>query len=114
MKKIKISSYGRNSLEDLSSRLSNKIVMSMPIQGKILKIKNDSIVFNLGSRDGLKKNDVLKILKNGKVYSDIKVTSLDDFVAEAEVIDNPSWKKDVGRGFWIVADRKFKRREVSP
>jgi thioredoxin-like negative regulator of GroEL len=113
IKTIKLNSSGRNSLEDLSTRLADEIMKVMPIQGKILKVKKDSVVLNIGYKDGFKKGDLLKVFTNKKAYEDLKITKLDDFILEAEFEKSMDWKKYIGVGQLAVPIQKIKPEAVN-
>ncbi len=60
--------YGRNFLTNLSVSLAKKIYENIPFHGKILKVKDSSILINLGTQDGINAKDskLFAILSDGK------------------------------------------------
>jgi len=54
---------GRYALYDLSVRSARRIYDMMPFRGKVLKVKDAGIVFNMGLYDGLKNDDKVVIYK---------------------------------------------------
>jgi len=82
---------GRFALPRLSLRIARRLFAMVPFRGRVLKLKEKSIVVNLGLFDGLKKGEKLvinKINPGSKKYRISKrliftVTSIDTLVAEA-------------------------------
>jgi tetratricopeptide (TPR) repeat protein len=58
-----LSESGREALQMLSLRMARRIYNIMPYRGKVLKQKENSVVVNLGSFDGVKPDDILVVNK---------------------------------------------------
>ena len=58
-----LSESGREALPSLTLRMARRIYDIMPYRGKILKQKEDSILVNIGSFDGVQVGDLLVINK---------------------------------------------------
>ncbi len=82
---------GKLALPRLSLRTARRIFNMVPFHGRVLKLKDESIVVNLGLFDGLKINDKLiinKINRGSRRYQVIRrliftVSEIDTLVAEA-------------------------------
>lgn len=113
IRNININTFGRNRLEDFSARLADEIVANLPLQGKIIKVKKESVILNIGLRDGIRKGDVLIAEDKGKEFGTLKVTEVDDYLSEAE-FDDMNWRKIIARGFSVKASPKLMKRETLP
>jgi hypothetical protein len=113
IRNININTFGRNRLEDFSARLADEIVANLPLQGKIVKVKKETVILNIGLRDGIRKGDVLIAEDKGKEFGTLKVTEVDDYLSEAE-FDDMNWRKVIARGFSVKAGPKLIKRETLP
>jgi tetratricopeptide (TPR) repeat protein len=113
IRNININTFGRNRLEDFSARLADEIVANLPLQGKIIKVKKESVIINIGHRDGIRKGDVLVAEDKGKEFGVLKVTESDDYLSEAE-FEDINWKKIISKGFTVKAGPKLIKRETLP
>ncbi len=64
---------GRSYLNYLAVQLSNKIYEHVPYYGKVLVVKDERVLINLGRRDGLKKNDRLFAKEGDKIIAELEV-----------------------------------------
>ncbi|MCB1158685.1 MAG: hypothetical protein KDK45_14370, partial [Leptospiraceae bacterium] len=94
IKKIKLSSQGGNFLTELAVRTAESVSRSIPIMGKVLKIKDHNVILNLGYRDGLAKDQILDITRKGKKVAEVKIKKMDEFISLAEPI-NVDWRKKI-------------------
>ena len=82
---------GRFALPRLSLRVARRIFGMVPFRGRVLKLKENSIIVNLGLFDGLKKGEKLVINKIGGGSKKYRITNrmiftikeVDTLVAEA-------------------------------
>ena len=100
LKTIRLSTFGKNQLADLGIRIAEEIANTIPYEGKILKVKNDSVIVNFGFRDGLKKDDEVSIFSDDIQFKGI-VKESDEFIAEVEIQDK-NWKTFIGTEFRIL------------
>jgi predicted Zn-dependent protease len=84
----------RNALAEISTRIAQKFATVLPIEGRILKIKSESIILNLGSKHGIKKDSVFSIVRNYNEIAKVKIKVLDDYISEA-VPDGKTWSRDL-------------------
>lgn len=113
IRNMNINTFGRNRLEDFSARLADEIVANLPLQGKIIKVKKESVILNIGLRDGIRKGDVLVAEDKGKEFGVLKITETDDYLSEAE-FEDINWKKIISKGFSVKAGPKLIKRETLP
>lgn len=62
MDTINTTASNRNSLAEISMRVSKRITSVIPLSGRIIKINQDSVIVNLGSKDGIVKIKYWKLL----------------------------------------------------
>ncbi len=58
-----LSETGRDNLPTISLRSSRRIYDMIPFKGRVLKVDEDRVIANLGSFDGLQKNDLFTVYK---------------------------------------------------
>jgi len=75
---------GRGYLRNVALLLADFVYENIPFQGKLIKISNQKILINLGSRDGITEKTKLKIERNGNLLFKAKVTTLDLDILWAE------------------------------
>ncbi|MCB1178063.1 MAG: hypothetical protein KDK36_10830, partial [Leptospiraceae bacterium] len=108
-----MSSFGRNQISEVSVRLAHAISKTIPKEGKVLKIKKESMIINIGFRDGLKKGDTVAIGSEEKVYTVAEIINLDEFISEVVVKEkNTSWKKNIGEGYKVKKVKIVKVKKV--
>ncbi len=113
IRNMNINTFGRNRLEDFSARLADEIVANLPLQGKIIKVKKESVILNIGLRDGIRKGDVLVAEDKGKEFGVLKITDIDDYLSEAE-FEDINWRRIISKGFSVKAGPKLVKRETLP
>lgn len=85
-----LSDSGRNSVSRIALRSANRIFDKIPFTGKILKVKENSIIINLGLLDGIGPGSKLVLYKYDSKSSGVSrriiftVKESDTFVSEAE------------------------------
>ena len=75
--RTKAQAEGLSYLNHLAVQLSNKIYDHIPYYGRVLAIKNEKVLINLGKRDGLQKKTRLLATKNGAVIVELEVVDVD-------------------------------------
>ena len=113
IRNISINTFGRNRLEDYSARLADEIVANLPLQGKIIKVKKESVILNIGYKDGIRKGDILIAEDKGKEYGSLKIIEIDDYISEAE-FEDINWRKVIAKGFSVKAGPKLVKKEILP
>lgn len=102
IKNVKLSSFGRNRISEISVRLADTISKSILREGKVLKVKKDSIIINMGFRDGFKKGDLVSIESDGNVLAVCELNELDEYISSVIVKESKiNWKKEIGEGFYV-------------
>ncbi|MCB1191296.1 MAG: tetratricopeptide repeat protein [Leptospiraceae bacterium] len=86
---------GKNALVELSTRVSERVVKCLPKSGNVIKIKEDEIIVNLGLVDGIKKDQMLIVKRNGKDISKLKIKVVDELISSAVPLSR-NWKRYIG------------------
>ncbi|HRG46002.1 MAG TPA: hypothetical protein PLX69_14315 [Leptospiraceae bacterium] len=95
MDTINTTASNRNSLAEISMRVSKRITSVIPLSGRIIKINQDSVIVNLGSKDGIVKNQILEATRLGLDNIPMKVVTVDEYIAKV-VPEVASWTKNLG------------------
>ena len=95
MDTINTTASNRNSLAEISMRVSKRITSVIPLSGRIIKINQDSVIINLGSKDGIVKNQILEATRLGLDNIPMKVVTVDEYIAKV-VPEVTSWTKNLG------------------
>ena len=95
MDTINTTASNRNSLAEISMRVSKRITSVIPLSGRIIKINQDSVIVNLGSKDGIVKNQILEATRLGLDNIPMKVVTVDEYIAKV-VPEVTSWTKNLG------------------
>ncbi len=92
---INTTASNRNSLAEISMRISKRISSIIPLDARIIKINQDAVIVNIGSKDGIVKNQILEVIRPGFDNIKMKVTTVDEYVARA-VPEIVGWNKNLG------------------
>ena len=79
---------GRSYLNYLAVQLSNKIYDHVPYYGKVLAVKDERVLINLGRRDGLEKNVRLFAAKGDEIIAELQVTEIDTDLSWSTAIND--------------------------
>ncbi|HMV78468.1 MAG TPA: tetratricopeptide repeat protein [Leptospiraceae bacterium] len=96
----RIISKGRNMMAEVSSRIAVNTASAIQPEGRIVKVKPDSFIINLGFRDGIKKGSKIRIFENDREIGTAPVENLDEYISEIRP-KNSSWRENVGLGFRV-------------
>ncbi len=103
---------GNNRITSALSRVSDTVISMIPLQGKILKMKFDTALVNIGLSDGIKKGDTFFIANNfvypvdkAHLLGEIKITGVDDLVSEGTV-KKYTFFNLINPGDAVVPDKK--------
>jgi len=72
LKKFSSVARGKEKLYYLSKNIGEKLNKYFPVYGKIIDIKNNFLVLNIGKADGCKKNYKIDIYTSGRLIKDFK------------------------------------------
>ncbi len=75
------SAQGRDALHEISHRVAGRLREKLPFAGRVVKVKPGEIFVNLGQVDGVKKDDTLKISRNGRNLGAIKIVEISSYVS---------------------------------
>ncbi len=85
------SSQGKGYITNIVVYLTNQIYNAIPFEGKIIKVKSNGVLVNLGIRDGIEKNKALYVMKNGRITKELTIHTLDTDIAWAKFKDSSDY-----------------------
>jgi predicted Zn-dependent protease len=92
---INTTASNRNSLAEISMRISKRISSAIPLDGRIIKINQDAVIVNIGSKDGIVKNQILEVIRPGSENVRMIVTTVDEYISRA-IPETIGWNKNLG------------------
>lgn len=95
MDSINTTASNRNSLAEISMRISKRISNAIPLDARIIKINQDAVIVNIGSKDGIVKNQILEVIRPGSTNVRMKVATVDEYFLRA-IPEDSSWNKNLG------------------
>jgi predicted Zn-dependent protease len=95
MDSINTTASNRNSLAEISMRISKRISSAIPLDARIIKINQDAVIINIGSKDGIVKNQILEVIRPGSENVKMKVVTVDEYILRA-IPEESSWNKNLG------------------
>lgn len=95
MDSINTTASNRNSLAEISMRISKRISSAIPLDARIIKINQDAVIVNIGSKDGIVKNQILEVIRPGSENVKMKVVTVDEYILRA-IPEESSWNKNLG------------------
>ncbi|WP_061249539.1 tetratricopeptide repeat protein [Leptospira alstonii] len=98
---FRIFAKGRDFIPEASARSVSKILAAIPPSGSVLKVKDQDIVVNVGTLDGLKKGSKIQIFNSSGKSGEATIEETDYFLSRA-VPDNGGLKtiSEGDRVFW--------------
>nr|WP_233440768.1 tetratricopeptide repeat protein [Leptospira biflexa] len=100
----KTNQRGRDSLPTIVHRIAERIKNTLPIEGKILKIKKDEVIISLGKDDGLKPNSKLLFQRRGKTLFEGDILLLGKSIASIKPKQR-GWEKELATGDDVVLSK---------
>ena len=94
MDTISTTASNRNSLAEISMRIAKRISDAVPLDGRIIKINQERLIVNLGSKDGISKNHTLEAVRSGEDNIKLKVTFVDEYISEV-LPESFGWSKNL-------------------
>ncbi len=101
--KFQFSGSGKEAIHSISSRAAGVIRTLIPCEGRVVASNPDGILVNLGKVDGLKKEMILQVMRNGNPYEKLKLVSVDSRLSRAVPLDK-DWY-EIGKDSTVVIDR---------
>jgi tetratricopeptide (TPR) repeat protein len=98
---------GRSGVSEVATRLAEVVSNTLPNKGRVIKIKTDSLLINLGFRDSLRVGDIYSIENDGKTFGNLKIVETDEYISRGKMEGN-DWKEMVGLGFQVKLKEKSK------
>lgn len=102
---VNATAENRSALADISTRITKKFISVLPIEGRILKIKPQTVIINLGSRHGIKKDDEFSVNRNLSEIGKIKITNIDEYISEGIPVGK-NWSRDFQTKDKIILEKK--------
>ncbi|MES0489444.1 MAG: tetratricopeptide repeat protein [Leptospirales bacterium] len=93
IKTFKMSASGRGYIRDIVLSLAKKIYANIRFHGKIIKLTDNGVVINMGTRDGINKKTRLGVYRDDQKLMELEVKILDKDILWAK----PESKMDIYR-----------------
>jgi tetratricopeptide (TPR) repeat protein len=96
----KTSQKGRDSLPTIAARIAEKVKQILPIEGRILKIKESEVLISLGKMDGLNQKSIVQFERKGQKLMDGEIIELGNEMS----LVRPKvrgWEKDLATGDFV-------------
>jgi len=74
---FRVKSTGRGYLRDIVTKLAQHIHDNIPYHGRIIKLSSNGVIINLGEREGLTRETLLGVYREGEKIADLTVDTLD-------------------------------------
>lgn len=100
----KTNQRGRDSLPTIVHRIAERIKNTLPIEGKILKVKKEEVIVSLGKDDGLKSDSKLLFQRKGKTLFEGEILSLGKSIASIKPKQR-GWEKELATGDDVVISK---------
>ncbi|MGJ4733583.1 hypothetical protein EHQ75_05440 [Leptospira levettii] len=97
----KTNQRGRDSLPTIVHRIAERIKSTLPIEGKILKVKKDEVIVSLGKDDGLKLDSKPVFQRRGKTLFEGEIISLGKSISNIKPKQR-GWEKELATGDDVV------------
>lgn len=108
---INTTASNRNSIAEISVRVAKRISNSIPLDGRIIKINQDGVIVNLGTKDGIDKDFILEAVIPGQDNIKMKVITVDEYVSKA-IPEEKGWGKNLSlRDRIIVVGKKNNEKD---
>lgn len=100
---IRLRSVGRSNLANLSMSLAHKIKNYLPKEGKILKVKKEGVLVNLGTNHQLTKKSKIRFLRNGREIMNGEILELGTSLCLVRP-HSLDWERDLATEDFVIAD----------
>jgi tetratricopeptide (TPR) repeat protein len=94
VKRVKLISSDRHYLSEIPVRLVDILIKDIPTIGSIIKINSNNVILNLGYRDGVKRKQIISVIRDNKEVSQLKVIQTDEFISVA-VPNAKNWRMNI-------------------
>ncbi len=99
------SQKGRDGLSTITSRIAEKINASLPIQGKIMKIKESDVLISLGKKDGLTTKSIIQFERRGNKIMEGEIVELGNEISLVKPTSR-GWEKELATGDFVNLKQK--------
>ncbi len=105
LSKFRVFSKGRDFIPEAVTRSVSKISATIPPSGSVLKVKDEDIIINVGTLDGLKKGSKVQIHNTSGKSGEATIEEIDYFLSRAVPDNGNNGLRSISEG-----DRVFWRR----
>lgn len=81
------SASGKGYLRQIAVTISSFVYDKIPWQGSVIRISGSNLLINLGKIDGISPKDRLLIMRNGKVFAELKISQLEPRLLLAQTVN---------------------------
>ncbi|XDD44862.1 tetratricopeptide repeat protein [Leptospira sp. WS39.C2] len=100
----KTNQRGRDSLPTIVHRIAERIKNTLPIEGKILKVKKEEVIVSLGKDDGLKPDSKPLFQRRGKTIFEGEILTLGKSISSIRPKQR-GWEKELATGDDVVISK---------
>ncbi|MDH4200240.1 MAG: tetratricopeptide repeat protein [Spirochaetia bacterium] len=72
-----VKSAGRGFVRDIATKLADHIYQNIPFHGQIIKISSNGVIINLGEREGIIRDTILGVYRDGEKTAELGISTLD-------------------------------------
>lgn len=108
---INTTASNRNSIAEISVRIAKRLSLAVPLDGRIIKINQNGVIINLGSKDGIEKDFIVEAVRPGSDNIRMRVDMVDEYVSKV-IPEEKSWGKNLSlRDRVIVVGKKTNEKD---
>ncbi|EMO56779.1 hypothetical protein LEP1GSC161_3179 [Leptospira santarosai str. CBC1416] len=103
LSKFRVFSKGRDFIPEAVTRSVSKISATIPPSGSVLKVKDEDIIINVGTLDGLKKGSKVQIHNTSGKSGEATIEEIDYFLSRAVPDNGNNGLRSISEGdrvFW--------------
>ncbi|TGL74811.1 tetratricopeptide repeat protein [Leptospira yasudae] len=102
---FRVFAKGRDFLPEAAARSASKILAAIPPSGSVLKVKDEDIILNVGTLDGLKKGSKVQIYNTAGKSGEATIEETDYFLSRAVPDNGNSGLKTISEGDRVLWKR---------
>ncbi|MDZ4727214.1 MAG: tetratricopeptide repeat protein [Leptospira sp.] len=97
----KTNQKGRDSLSTIVARIAEKVKKILPIEGKILKVKETEVLISLGKQSGLSQKSIVRFERKGKLLMEADMLELGNEISLVKP-KNRGWERELATGDFVT------------
>ncbi|XDD49548.1 tetratricopeptide repeat protein [Leptospira sp. WS92.C1] len=102
---FRVFSKGRDFIPEAATRSASKILAAIPPSGSVLKVKDEDILINAGTLDGLKKGSKIQIYNTSGKSGEATIVETDYFLSRAVPENGINGLKTISEGDRVIWKR---------